>query len=101
MRRFVCLLPIVLAGCSTAPIAGFLDCVAPSRARSDRGAGERIPPPNVFERGPDRDSRPALPPPSLPPAVKEIDREPFGRSPDLIPPPDGFGTPTRGTPTSR
>jgi hypothetical protein len=94
MRRLVCLLPVVLAGCSTAPIAGFLDCVAPSRARSD-GSGDRIRPPDVFEPGRDRDRLP--PPPSPLPVknVRDIDREPFGRSPDLIPPPDGFGTPAK------
>jgi hypothetical protein len=59
-----------LAGCSNAPVAGFLDCVAPSRAGS---AGNRGPGPVVPNVGPAVTPTPPQPqPPSdtLPPPAE-------------------------------
>lgn len=54
MKRVALLLAVCgLAGCSNAPIAGLLDCVAPSKAPGQKmpskpgDSGERIPPPDL------------------------------------------------------
>lgn len=63
MRGCAVLLVGLLTGCSNAPVAGFLDCVAPSRARlEDEG---RLPPADVPPRAAPRGD-PLLPPPDLP-----------------------------------
>jgi hypothetical protein len=53
VKRLSPLLLILLAGCSTAPIAGTLDLIRPSRATPSEPRPERGP-----DRGPDR-----IPPP--------------------------------------
>jgi hypothetical protein len=68
MRRV--LVPILLAcsaGCSNAPIAGFLDCVAPSRGGTDR---------------PRTDSGPVVP---------DVRPRTPGGQPDALPPPVDVG----------
>jgi hypothetical protein len=36
MRRVILFVACLSAGCSNAPIAGFLDCVSPARGKGDR-----------------------------------------------------------------
>jgi hypothetical protein len=72
MRRLVILGWLALTGCSTAPVAGLLDCVAP--AKHDRGADQPrgLEAPDVLPRPP-RDLGP--------------------RSVDPLPPPTGLSDP--------
>jgi len=67
-RRFLPVGFLLLAGCSNAPVAGFLDCVSPSKARPGIG-GDR--PPAGGEWGPTLPPRGVLPPPGVvpPPAA--------------------------------
>lgn len=64
MRRCFPIVVALLTGCSTAPLAGFLDCVAPSRAKLlDE---PRINPPGLPPRPAPRGGDPLLPVPDLP-----------------------------------
>ena len=70
MKRWSLLVALAFsAGCSNAPIAGFLDCVAPSKAKP--GAGGDRPPAGgdwgpTVPPGPPVPRSDALPPPALP-----------------------------------
>ena len=65
---------VFLGGCSNAPVAGFLDCVAP--ARGGKNAPNPAPPPN---------------PPPADPIVPDV--RPPGAGGGSLPPPPGGGTP--------
>lgn len=70
MRRILPLLVLLSAGCSNAPVAGFLDCCFPSRAKANP---DPIPPPKIDPIGPG----PVVPGPAPDP------------NPGPIPPPAG------------
>lgn len=73
MRRFLFLGVLFLTGCSTAPITGLMDCLAPSRAGSD---------PNYPPKPVDRDPLPErLPDPELPTRVTPTSRTPAAELP--------------------
>src|SRR5438445_12250205 len=79
MRRFATLLVLVLAGCSTAPLADVLDRVRPGRIEANGQAmyGGVNPPPPLYGLAPPPPSTPAravpasggATPATLPPAV--------------------------------
>ena len=82
MRRWAALFCLALAGCSTAPLADFLDAVRPARFRPEAEdpfapavtpppAGTLLPPQGVAPTGP-----PALPPPSFQPPAPNHDTSP-------------------------
>jgi hypothetical protein len=69
MRRFILLGTLAAAGCSNAPVAGFLDAVAPCRPEKADPPPDRRPPPGV--NVPPGDPIPTRPrdPGGLPPAA--------------------------------
>jgi hypothetical protein len=82
MRQLVGATLIILSGCSTAPVAGLMDCVFPSKAdRTPLPPRDRDP----FRDGPDWNSIP--PPPVLGPSSRV----------EPLPPPVGMNAPVAPT----
>ena len=85
MRRTIAFLVVALAGCSTAPVADFLDLVAPGGpgSRADRPNAPPPPPRRVAPEGPPRinptDDAPPLPP--VPAGFRPTDPDDEGERP--------------------
>lgn len=116
MRRIAYLWPIVVCGCSTAPWAGTLDHLSPSKARiGHRNPNDDIygppiprtdpslPPPPLAVPGPALPTgKPkSTPPPAPAPIPVDSSIDPFGRSSDVLPPAVVTEPPPRGSTMSR
>jgi len=101
MRRLALLILVICTGCSTAPLAGFLDTVAPAKPRFDRdltptsprdpffnpppGTGPSTVPPVTIPPTSSGSAPPAFSPPSGPPPVTTDPPSPWAPRTPLLP----------------